>query len=218
MMSRMLKLKRTGMEIVQVSRSVCPLMSFLLKVTEANKVGLLEYTTHSTLVTGSLTDCFSGGKGVRQGCLVSPLSFNCYSEQTIRESVDDLSWIGMRIGSRVINNLRYADDIVLIAQSPQALQLLLDKVHSVSKEYGLGISVKKTKVMAVTTQKEHIHITYQGCQLEQVERFKYLGTIFTERADSSKEICTRLGMVRGIIQSVTHPFMEGQISLQIHQD
>jgi len=57
----------------------------------------------------------------------------------MRESVDDLSWIGVRLGGRVVNNLHYADDIVLIVQSPQALQLL-DKVQSVSKEYGLDIS------------------------------------------------------------------------------
>jgi len=76
-------------------------------------------------------------------------------------------------------------------------------MHSVSKEYGLDISVKQTKVMAVTAQKQHIHITRQGCKLEQVERFKYLGAIFTERADSSEEIRTRLGMARGVIQSLT---------------
>ena len=120
----------------------------------------------------------------------------------------------MRIGSRVINNLHYADDIVLIAQSPQALQLLLDKVHTVSKEYGLDISIKKTKVMAITAYKEHIH-TCHGCRLEQVEHFKYLGAIFNERADSSEEIRTRLGMDRGVVQSLT-PLWKDR-SLQIHQ-
>jgi len=68
---------------------------------------------------------------------------------------------------------------------------------------GLDISVKKTKVMEVTAQKEHIHITCQGCQLEQVERFKYFGAIFTKRADSSEEIRIHLGMAGGVEQSLT---------------
>jgi len=85
----------------------------------AQCVGLLEHLYDEQLaavrVEGSLTDWFSVGKRVRQGRLVSPLSFNCYSEQIMRESVDDLSESGVQIGSRVINNLCYADDIVLTA-------------------------------------------------------------------------------------------------------
>jgi len=56
--------------------------------------------------------------GARQGCLVSPLSFNCYSEQVMRESADELSWIGVTVSGHTLNNLRYADNIVLIANSP----------------------------------------------------------------------------------------------------
>ena len=57
-----------------------------------------------------------------------------------------------------INNLRYADDIELIAQSPQALQTLLDKVEAVSREYGLEINTKKMKVITITPQKQQITI------------------------------------------------------------
>ena len=60
-----------------------------------------------------------------------------------------LTWIGVTFSGRTINNLRHADNIVLIAQSPQALQTLLDKVEAVSREHGLeGCNTKKTKVMA----------------------------------------------------------------------
>ena len=59
---------------------------------------------------------------------------------------------------RTINNLQYVDDIVLIAQSPQALQTLLDKVKAVSREHGLEINTKKMKMMTITPQKEQITI------------------------------------------------------------
>ena len=77
--------------------------------------------------------------------MVSPLSFNCYSEYVMRESADELGWIGVTISGRTINNLRYADDIVLIATSAAALQQLIDRVNEVSKEYGLEINIKKDK-------------------------------------------------------------------------
>jgi len=88
--------------------------------------------------------------------MVSPVSFNCYLEYIMRESADDLTWIGVAFSGRTINNLRYADDIVLIAQSPQALQTLLDKVEAVSRECGLEINTKKTTVMTIILQKEQI--------------------------------------------------------------
>ena len=93
---------------------------------------LYEEQQASVRVDGTLSDWFAIKKGVRQGCLVSPVSFNCYSEYIMRESAGDLTWIGVTSSGRTINNLRYADDIVLIAQSPEALQTLLDKVEAVS--------------------------------------------------------------------------------------
>ena len=77
-------------------------------------------------VEDELTEWFSILKGVRRGGLVSPMCFNSYSEAVMRQSVDDLSWIGVNISGKYLNNLRYADDIVLIATSPSGLQRLLD--------------------------------------------------------------------------------------------
>ena len=70
-------------------------------------------------VDSELTDWFEISKSARQGCLVSPLSFNCYSEQVMHESADELSWIGVTVSGRTLNNLRYADDIMLIATTPK---------------------------------------------------------------------------------------------------
>jgi len=62
-------------------------------------------------VDTELTDWFPLGKGVRQGCLVSPLSFNCHSERVMRESADELNWIGVTVSGRTLNNLMYAEGV-----------------------------------------------------------------------------------------------------------
>ena len=66
---------------------------------------LYEGQQASVKVDGSLSDWFAIEKGVRQGCLVSPVSFNCYSEHIMRESADDLTWIGVTFSGHTINNL-----------------------------------------------------------------------------------------------------------------
>ena len=103
----------------------------------------------SVRIEKELTEWFRVGKGVRQGCLVSPVLFNFYSEEIMRESADELGWIGVTISGRTINNLRFADDIVLIATSPQELQMLLDKVQAKAEEFQLELNSKKTKVMSI---------------------------------------------------------------------
>ena len=153
-------------------------------------------------VEKELTEWFRIGKGARQGCLVSPLSFNCYSEYVMRESADELGWIGVTISGRTINNLRYADDIVLIATSAAALQQLIDRVNEVSKEYGLEINIKKTKVMVVAKTRETVQLTCNGEYLEQVEVFRYLGALIDDTGDGSKEMKARLGMARTTMSSL----------------
>ncbi|KAI8493303.1 hypothetical protein Bbelb_293070 [Branchiostoma belcheri] len=138
-------------------------------------------------VEDELTDWFQVTKGVRQGCLVSPICFNFYSEAVMRESAGELSWIGVNISGRTVNNLRFADDIALIATLPERLQELLDLVNTVSLQYRLEISTKKTKVMAATKQPTVLRIFCQGVQLEQVSTFMYLGAIIDETAGSSRE-------------------------------
>jgi hypothetical protein len=149
------------------------------------------------------TEWFRIGKGVRQGCLISPLSFNGYSEKVMRESADILSWIGVTVSGRTINNLRYADDIVLVATSKEALQQLMDRVNETSKKYGLEINTKKTKVMVVSRNRERIVITCNGGVLEQVESFRYLGAIVEENGDGGREIRARLGNARTTMGSLT---------------
>ena len=89
------------------------------------------------------------------------------------------------IGGRTLNNLHYADDIVLIATTPTALQqLLIDKVAAVSRDYGLEISTRKTKVMVASAGRDHT-FTCNGETVEQVESFRYLGAVITSTGDYS---------------------------------
>ena len=93
---------------------------------------LYEHQKAAVKVEGELSDWFRVGKGVRQGCLVSPVTFNLYSEEVMRHSVDEQEWIGVTVSGRTINNLRFADDIVLIAITVDGFQQLIIMHPSVS--------------------------------------------------------------------------------------
>ena len=99
-------------------------------------------------VESELSEWFNIKKGMRQGCPISLVCFNFYLEEVMRRTADEMSWVGMRISGKYLNNLRFADDVVLIATSPERLQTLIDEVDCVSKEFKLEISTSKTKIMA----------------------------------------------------------------------
>ena len=91
-------------------------------------------------------DWFQIGKGVRQGCILSPCLFNLYAEYIIRNAGLDEAYTGIKIAGRNINNLRYADDTTLMAESEEELKSLL-KVKEESEKVGLKLNIQKTKIM-----------------------------------------------------------------------
>ena len=97
-------------------------------------------------VAGTLSEWFSVKKGVRQGSVLSPYLFNILTEMVMRETLDRFQG-GVQIGGRMITNLRYTDDIILLATS-EAERQLVDRLDRVSRKYSLLINVDKTKVMA----------------------------------------------------------------------
>ena len=92
------------------------------------------------------TDWFQIGKGVHQGCILSPRLFNFYAEYIMRNAGLDEAQAGIKIAGRNINNLRYADDITLIAESEEKLKSLLMKVKEESEKVGLKLNIQKTKM------------------------------------------------------------------------
>ena len=102
----------------------------------------------ATLRTGhGTTDWFQIGKGVRQGCILSPCLFNLYAEYTRRNAWLDEAQAGIKMARRNINNLRHADDTTLMAESEE-LKSLLMKVKVESEIVGLKLNIQKTKIMA----------------------------------------------------------------------
>ena len=103
----------------------------------------------ATVRTGhGTTDWFQIGKGVHQGCILSPCLFNLYAEYIKRNASLDEAQDGIKIAGRNINNLRYTDDTTLIAQSEDEPKSLLMKVKEESEKVDLKLNIQKTKIMA----------------------------------------------------------------------
>ena len=103
----------------------------------------------ATVRTGHrTTDWFQTGKGVHQGCILSPCLFNLYAEYIMRNAGLEKAQDGIKIAGRSINNLRYADDTILMAESEEELKSLMMKVKEESEKVGLKFNIQKTKIMA----------------------------------------------------------------------
>ena len=103
----------------------------------------------ATVRTGhGTTDWFQIWKGVCQGCILSPCLFDLYAEYIMRNARLDEAQAGIKIAGRNVNNLRYADDTTLMAESEEKLKSLLMKVKEESEKVGLKFNIQKTKIMA----------------------------------------------------------------------
>ena len=105
----------------------------------------------ATVRTGhGTTDWFQTGKGVCQGCILSPCLFNFYAEYIMRNAGLEEAQAGIKIAGSNINNLQYADDTTLTAESEEELKSLLMRVKEESEKVGLKLNIQKTKIMAST--------------------------------------------------------------------
>ena len=140
----------------------------------------------ATVRTGrGITAWFQIGKGVCQGCILSPCLFNLYAEYIMRNVRLVEAQAGIKIAGRNINNLRYADDTTLMAESKEELKSLLMKVKEESEKVGLKLNIQKTKIMAsgsITSWQ------IDGETMETVRDFIFLGSKITADGDCSHEI------------------------------
>ena len=144
----------------------------------------------ATVRTGhGTTDWFQIGKGVSQGYILSPCLFNFYAEYIMRNAGLEETQAGIKIAGRNINNLKYADDITLMAESEEELKSLLMKVKEENEKVGLKLNIQKTKIMASGP------ITSWEIDGETVSDFFFLGSKITADGDCSHEIkrCLLLG-------------------------
>ena len=106
----------------------------------------------ATVRTGhGTTDWFQVGKGVREGCILSPCLFNFYAEYIMRNAGLEEAQAGLKIAGRNINNLRYVDDTTVMAEAEKELKFLLMKVKEESEKAGLKLNIQKAKIMASNT-------------------------------------------------------------------
>ena len=146
----------------------------------------------ATVRTGHGTDWFQIGKGVYQGCILSPCLINLNAEYIMRNAGLEEVQAGTKIAGRNINNLRYADDTTLMAESEEELKSLLMKVKEESEKVGVKLNIQKTKIMAsgpITSWE------IDGETVETVSDFIFLGSKITADGDCSHQIkrCLLLG-------------------------
>ena len=143
---------------------------------------LIEATVRTLLGT---TDWFKIGKGIHQGCVLSPCLFNLYAECIMRNVGLEEAQAGIKIARRNLNNLRYIDDTTLRAESEEELKSLLMKVKEESEKAGLKPNIQKMKIMAsspITSWQ------IDGETTETVTDFIFLGSKITAGGDCSHEI------------------------------
>ena len=144
----------------------------------------------ATVRTGhGTTDWIQLGKGVHQGCILSPCLFYLYAEYILRNPGLEEAQAGIKVAWRNIDNLRYADDTTLMAESEEEIISLLMKVKGESEKVGLKLSIQKTKIMAsgpITSWE------IDGETVETVSDFIFLGSKITADCDCSHGIKRRL--------------------------
>ena len=156
------------------------------------------------------TDWFQIGKEVHQGCILSPCLFNLHAEYIMRNAGLEEAQEGIKIASRNINNLRYADDTTLMAESEEELKSLLMKVKEESEKIGLKLNIQKTKIMAsgsITSWQ------IDGETVETVSDFIFLGSKITADGGCSHEIKRRLLLARKVMTNLDSIFKSQQRSI-----
>ena len=158
----------------------------------------------TTVRTGhGTTDWFQIGKGVCQGCILSPCLFNLYAEYIMRNAGLGETQAGIKIAGRNINHLRYADDTTLMAESEEELKRLLMKLKVESEKVDLKLNIQKTKIMASSPTNSW---EIDGETVETVSNFIFLSSKITADGDCSHEIKRRLLLGRKVMTNLDSIF------------
>ena len=174
------------------------------------EMGILDHLTcllrnlyagqEATVRTGhGTTDWFQIGRGVPQGCILSPCLFNLYAEYIMRNTGLEEAQAGTKFAGRNINNLRYADDTTLMAESEEELKSLFIKVKEESEKVGLKLNIQKTKIMA---SGPILSWEIDGETVETVSDFIFLGSKITADGNCSHKIKRRVLLGREVMTNL----------------
>ena len=185
------------------------------------EMGILDYLTcflrnlyagqEATVRTGHGTrDCLQIGKGVLQGCILSPCLFNLYAEYIMQNTRLDEAQAGIKIVRRNFNYLRCADDTTLMTESEEELKSLLMKVKEETEKAGLKFNIQKTKIMA-----SGLITSWQidGGKMETVTDFVFLSSKITLDSDCSYEIKRHLFLGRKAVTNLDSVLKSRDITL-----
>ena len=162
------------------------------------------------------TESFRVMRGVRQGCVLSPLLFNMYLEKVFSIAMEGEE-IGIPVNGKRISNLRYADDSAIITESMADMQRIVEKISNTGQEYGVRINVGKTKLMFVGRGQAALNdnLIINQETVEKVTRFKYLGSTINAELDDDEEIKIRCGIARTTFRKMEKALLHRSFPLDI---
>ena len=150
------------------------------------------------------TDNIDIGKGVRQGCILSPLLVNIYAENIMREALEELE-SGISVGARMVTNLRYGDDTTLLAGTKEDLIELEERVRRAGEKAGLYLNVGKTKVMTSYggDYRRHRRSDSRWEGYRGSNEIRFLGSADTKDGLCEKEVRRRIAMGKAAMGGLT---------------
>ena len=181
-------------------------------------VRILESLYNETLsavrVNSSITDWFKTLVGVMQGCVLSPILFCIFLEVVMTIALDN-SRIGAHVSGRLINNLRFADDIAVLTESERGLQVLVSRIDEISSKMGMRMNLDKTEcqIMSRKPEAHTLNVVVNGKPLNTVEQFIYLGGTITGDGSSEPDVKRRIGLASGVVHKLQKIWRSKQISV-----
>ena len=172
---------------------------------------LYDKAQSAVLFNGSTGEWFRTTVGVRQGCLLSPTLLYIFLERIICEALDDHEG-SVGVEGRLITNLRFADDIVVNAEEEEEAGVLIVRLDRTTTRYQMEIGPDKTKVMTKNPNGFQRKIKIKGQRLEEVENFKYLGTIISNEG-SKPEVLSRIAQTTAALSRLKIIWRDKNISL-----